>query len=45
VPAKKDPGMERDRTTGNPADGIGAAAAAANKGKTNDSKFSDWGKK
>jgi len=48
VPAKKDPGMERDRTTGNPADGIGAAAAAANKkamGKTNKSKFSDWGKK
>lgn len=54
VPPKKDddPGMERDRTTGNPADGIGAAAAAANKaalerrrGKTNESKFSDWGKK
>jgi len=47
VPPKKDddPGMERDRTTGNPADGIGAAAAAANKGKTNDSKISDWGKK
>ena len=43
-----------ERTTGNPADGIGAAAAAANngrikrprpRGKTNESKFSDWGKK
>ena len=52
-----DPGLEADTTTGNPADGIGAKAAAANaeamKGdgdlarreKKNESKFSDWGKK
>jgi hypothetical protein len=55
--AMVDPGMERDTTTGNPADGIGAKAAAANaeamkdagdlarRAKKNESKFSDWGKK
>ena len=30
VDAPDDPGLERDRTTGNPADGIGARAAAQN---------------
>ena len=55
--AMVDQGLERDTTTGNPADGIGAKAAAANakamkdagdlarQGKKNESKFSDWGKK
>ena len=47
IPAVKDDPYGGDRTTGNPADGIGAAAAKQNQKnmKLNNSKFSDWSKK
>jgi hypothetical protein len=42
TPKPDDPGLERDRTTGNPADGIGARAAAQN--AANMKKAGDVGK-